>query len=91
VAEGEGAQEGAEGGGRHRLVAEQRLAGAGAQHVCVFDRVRAGGDRVDQREYLAPGPGGAGAFPQSHRLIDQGLDAQAPAQGGEKNRHYRDG
>jgi len=47
VAEGEGAQEGAQGGGRHRLVAEQRLAGPAAQHVCVVDRVGAGDDRVD--------------------------------------------
>ena len=39
VTEAEGAQEGAEGGGRHRLVTEQSLAAAGPQHVGVIARV----------------------------------------------------
>ncbi len=84
VAEAEGAQEGAECRGRHRPVAEQGLGGAGAQHVCVLDRVSASRDCVDQGEHLAPGAGGARLLTEADRLIDQGLDPEPDAQGGTK-------
>jgi hypothetical protein len=76
VAEGERAQERAQGGGGHHPVAEDLAGGAGAQYVGVVDAVAAGDHRLGQGEQLAPGAVGAGAVAKVDELIDDLLDAE---------------
>jgi hypothetical protein len=82
VAEGEGGQERAEGGGSHDPVAEHSGGLPSAQHVGVVDAVGAGHHRVDQGQHLAAGPVGAGAVTEVDQLIDDRLDPQRLGQRG---------
>jgi hypothetical protein len=82
VAEGEGAQEGAQRGGRHDPVAEHPAGGATAQQVGVVDAVPTREHGVDQGQQLAAGPVRAGPLAQVDQRIGGLLNAQPLGQGG---------
>jgi hypothetical protein len=80
MAEGEGPQERAEGGGGHHPVGKHGLAGPRAQHVSVVDVGPAGDDGMDQCQNLAPWKSAADATSETNGGVDQPLEAQAQHQ-----------
>lgn len=80
MAEGEGAQEGAQRGGGHHPVSEHHLAGSRAQHVGVVDVGAAGHDGMHQGEDLAPRTGTADASAETDGGVHQPLETEAQHQ-----------
>jgi hypothetical protein len=73
--EGEGAQQGPQGGGRHDPMAEHLAGGAAAQQVGVVDTAPTRDHGVDQGQQLAPRMGGASPLAQVDQRIGGLLDA----------------
>ena len=82
MAPAEAAQEGAQGGGGLDAEAQDPAGSAGAQGVCVVDRVAARERGHDEREQLVAHVRPAGSPAQIEEPIDQSLQAQVESQGG---------
>jgi len=82
VPEGEGAQEGPQGGGRHDPVAQHLAGGATAQQVGVVDAVPTRQHRVDQGQQLAAWPVRASPLAQVDQRVGGLLDPEPLGQGG---------
>jgi hypothetical protein len=80
--EGEGAQEGAQGGGHHDPVAQHPAGGAAAQQGGGVDPVPTRQHGVDQGQQLAPRMGGASPLAHVDQRIGGLLDAQPLGQRG---------
>jgi hypothetical protein len=81
VAEGEAAQEGAQGGGRHDPVAQHGGGLSAAQQVGVVDAVPTRQHRMDQGQQLTAGPVRASPLAKVDQLVGGLLDAEPLGQG----------
>ena len=79
---GEGAKEGAQGGGGHHPVWEHRLGRTRSQHVGMVDVAPARRHGVDQGQHLASGKGTTDPTRQVDDLVDQALETETDSQGG---------
>jgi hypothetical protein len=82
VAEGERAQERAQGRWRQDSVAQHLSGLGGAEHVGVVDAVTAGHHRMDQGQHLAARPMPARAVAEVNQSVDDVLDSQPLGQRG---------